>query len=126
MGGSVTVNDTKYSIADDMNNVYFNTSYYADMWYSPFEWLDLDAEANIVNYDSQSFKESVSIPLIEAGMSFHFLKGKRATISLRGYDLLNKYSNFQRISNVNYLMEKTKNTIGRYFMLTFKLRTGKV
>jgi hypothetical protein len=126
MGGSVTVNDTKYSVAKDMNNVYFNTSYYADAWYNPFEWLDLDAEAHIVNYNSQSFKESVSVPLIQAGVSFHFLKGKRATLSLRGYDLLNKYSSFERVSDINVLMEVRRNTIGRYVMLSLRLRTGRV
>lgn len=124
-GGSVTLTDTKYSIAEDMNNVYYNTSYYTDFFYNPTDWLNFEAEANIVNYNSQSFKESVSVPLITAGISFHFLKGNRASLILKGYDLLNKYSNFKRISETNYLMEKVRNTIGRYVMLTLRVRTGK-
>ncbi len=126
VGGSVTINDTKYSIVENMNNVYYNTGYYADIWFNPTEALNFNAEADIVNYNAQSFKESVSIPVISAGISYHFLRGKKASISLEGHDLLNKYSSFQRTSGVNYLMEKTKNVIGRYVMLTLKLRTGKV
>jgi len=126
VGGSVTVNNSKYSIAENMNNVYFNTSYYTDIWFNPTERWNIEAEANIVNYNAQSFEESVSLPLITAGISYHFLEGKRATITLKGYDLLNKYSAFQRISATNYLMEREKNTIGRYVILTLSLRKGKV
>ena len=125
VGGSATVNDVKYSIADDANNVYFNTSYYSDIWFNPTERWNFWAEADIVNYAAQSFEESVNAPLITAGIDFHFLRGNRATITLEGYDLLNKYKSFQRISDTNVLMERRKNTIVRYVMLTLELRTGK-
>jgi len=50
-------------------------------------------------------------------------RGKSITHTA-SYDLLNKYSSFQRISETNYLMERERNTIGRYVMLTFNLRIG--
>jgi len=56
--------------------VYYNTSYYTDIWLNPNDSWDFKAEANIVNYNARSFKESVSIPVITAGVSFHFLRGK--------------------------------------------------
>ena len=46
-----------------MNNVYYNTSYYTDIWLNPSDQWDFKAEANIINYNAQSFKESVSIPV---------------------------------------------------------------
>jgi len=125
IGGSVTLNDVTYTVAEDRNSVYFNTAWYSDLAVYVTGRLEIEAGANIVNYNAKSFKESVQVPLVEAGVSYHFLPGKRASLILRGYDLLNKYSNFQRISNVNYLMEKTGNVIGRYVMLTFRYRTGK-
>lgn len=125
IGGSVTLNDVRYSIAEDQNSVYFNTAYYSDLTVYITDRLEVETGANIVNYNAKSFNESVQVPLIEAGISYHFLPGKRASLILKGYDLLNKYSNFQRISDVNYLMEQTKNVIGRYVLLTFRYRTGK-
>lgn len=53
-------------------------------------------------------------------------KGKEASLTLRGFDLLNRDSNFQRISETNYLMQRASNTIGRYVMLTFSLRIKKI
>ncbi|MBN2417023.1 TonB-dependent receptor [bacterium] len=125
IGGSVTLNDVRYSVAKERNSVYFNTAWYSDLDLFVTERFEVGAGANIVNYNARSFRESVQVPLIEARLSYHFLPGKRASLVLRGYDLLNKYANFQRISDVNYLMEQTKNVIGRYVMLTFRYRTGK-
>ena len=124
-GGSVTVNTVKFSVADNMNNRYFNTRVYTDFWFAPNDSWDLDAGAAVVNYNAESFREAVSIPVIEAGISYHFLRGRRATLRLKGYDLLNKYSSYQRISTVNYLMEKRRNVIGRYVILTLRIRSGK-
>ncbi|MCK5147407.1 outer membrane beta-barrel protein [bacterium] len=125
VGGSLALTSSKYSIADEMDNIYYNTTIYSDFQLTVSERWNIEAEVDIVNYNAQSFKETVSVPLIQAGISYHFLQANRATLTIKGYDLLNKFTNFQRISNVNYLMEKEKNTIGRYIMLTLKYRTGK-
>jgi len=125
LGGSVSLTSAKNSIADQMNRVYYNTTIFGDFQLTPSERWSVEAEADIVNYNAESFEESVSVPLIKAGINYNFLQGNRATLSLTGYDLLNKYTDFQRISNVNTLVEKEKNTIGRYVMMTLKMRTGK-
>ena len=125
IGGAVTVTDAKYSIAEQMNNVYYNTSYYTDIFYTVNDQLTFGAEANIVNYNAESFKESVSVPLINASIRYFFLKGNKAGIILKGYDLLNKFTNFQQTNGPNFIMEQENNTIGRYVMLSFMLRIGK-
>ena len=102
----------------------FNTKYYTDLSFTPDEQWDFWTEANVVNYNSKSFDESVSIPLINSGISYH-LKGERASLTLRGIDLLDKDSSFRRISETNYLMQRESNTIGRYVMLGFNLRIGR-
>jgi len=67
----------------------------------------------------------VSIPLLNASISYFFLKGNKAGIILQGYDLLDKFSNFQHTNRPNYIMEQENNTIGRFVMLRFMLRMGK-
>lgn len=122
VGGSVSLTDSRFSIAE--NNLFFNTKYYTDISFSPDEQWDFWTEANVVNYSSRSFDETVNIPLINASISYH-LKGKKASISLRGTDLLDKDSGFRRISETNYLMQTESNTIGRFVMLGFIMRIGR-
>jgi len=123
IGGSVSLTDVKLSIAE--NNIYFNTSYYTDIRFIPNEQWSFETEAYVVNYNSKSFDEAVSIPLIDARISYHFLKGEKSTITLHGYDLLNKNVGFNRISATNYLMQREWNTLGRHVMLAFNLRIGR-
>jgi hypothetical protein len=123
VGGSVSFTDVLFSIAAD--NAYFNTSYYAEISLMPGERWDFGAEARVVNYDAESFDESVSIPILDASISYHFLNGENSSITLYGRDLLNKNVGFQRISATNYLMQHEWNTLGRYVMLEFALRIGR-
>jgi len=55
----------------------------------------------------------------------YFLKANRGVITLSSFDLLNKNSGIERISELNYLQQTQSNIIGRYFMLSFKYRINK-
>ena len=79
-------------------------------------------DANVTNYNAQSFDESVTIPLITASASYGFLQAEKATITISAFDLLNKYIGFSRISTANFLSQSEWNTIGQYFMLTLAYR----
>ena len=124
VGGYVSVTDAKFSIAESMNNVFFDTEYYVDILFTPNEHWSFFTESYIVYYGAKSFKKAVSIPVINASISYHFLEGRKAGIILQGSDLLDKYSGFLRTSGPNYLMEQKTNNIGRYVMLTFNLGIG--
>ncbi len=124
LGSNVGITDAKFSISS-MNTVYYNTSLYTDIRFTPSEKWSFETKASIVSYNSKSFEETVSIPLITAGISYYFLRGERASFTLRGYDLLNKLVGFERISQTNYLMQREWNTIDRYVMLEFHLRIGR-
>ena len=124
LGSNLAITDAKYSISS-MNTVYYNTTLFTDLSFTPGEKWSFEAEANVVNYNAENLDESVSIPLLTAGISYYFLRGERATLSLRGYDLLNRQQGFQHISQGNYLMQREWNTIGRYVMLEFKMRIGR-
>ncbi|MFC2096780.1 outer membrane beta-barrel protein [Bacteroidota bacterium] len=129
IGASLSMTDFWYSNQDsiqkDLNNTYFNTSYFTDIRYTPSDSWNFRITANITNYNSQSFRESISIPLIGAEISYYFLTGKRAVISLTAVDLLDKNTSLRRISDVNYLMQQKTNILGRYIMFSFKYRLNK-
>ena len=116
LGGSVSVTDSRFSIVED--NVFYSTSYYTDIGFTPNDQWRFEVEANVANFNSKNFDEAVSIPLINAGISYH-LNGGRASFTLQGFDLLNKNTSFKRISETNYLLQQERNTIGRYVMFAF-------
>jgi len=125
IGGAVAVTDAKYSIAEQMDNVYYNTTYYTSIYFTPNDQLTFGTEANIVNFNAESFKESVQVPLVSASIRYFFGKGNKAGLILEGHDLLNKFTNFLQTSGSNFIMQQENNTIGRYVMLRFMLRMGK-
>ena len=122
IGSSISLTDIKYSIQDELDNRYYNTVYYGDLYYTPNDHWNFQFTTRITKYNSESLDESINMPLIDAGISYYFLKGNRGVITLRGIDLLDKITGFQQISDVNYLMQINSNTLGRYIMLSFKYR----
>lgn len=122
VSAAVSITDSKFSIAEDQNNVFFNTSYTGDLRYTPNKKWNVGAKANVVNYNAQSFDEAVSVPLLSANVSYFFLQAEKGSLTLSAFDLLNQYTGFQRISNTNFLMQRQWNTLTQYYMLTFNLR----
>ncbi len=57
-----------------------------------------------------------------AQVSYRFLKGKAATISLQAYDLLNQRSNFSRTISANSRTDTWTESVNSYFMVNFMYR----
>ena len=125
-GAGLTLTNARYSIQESLNNVYFDLSFFGEIRYTPNKKLDFNVTADIINYSAKSFEESMVIPLLGAEASYFFMKNNRAALTLAVYDLLNKNTGINRISEMNYLRERTSNIIGRYLMLSIKYRLNKV
>ncbi len=122
LSAAISLTNSRFSLAEDQNNVYYNTSYAGDLRYTPSNKWNFEAKANIVNYNAQSFDEAVSVPLLSANMSYFFWQAEKGALTLSAFDLLNQYTGFKRISETNFLMQRQWNTLTQYFMLTFNLR----
>lgn len=109
-----------------MNNIYFDISWFGEIRWTPNDRFDLNINADVTNYTARSFEESRVVPLLGAQLSYFFMQNNRAALTLSGFDILNKNTGINRISELNYLRETRSNIIGRYFMLTFKYRLNKV
>jgi hypothetical protein len=124
-GIAATLSNSWYSVQESLNDRYFDLSWFAEMRWTPNDKWNFEATADVTNYSARSFDESIKVPLLGAQISRHFLKNKRATLTLRGFDLLDKNTVVRRFSELNYLREIRSNSIGRYVMLSLTFRLNK-
>ena len=66
-------------------------------------------------YDSRSW-------MWNAQISYSFLRGQNATVSVRAYDILNQKSNITRNVTANYIDDLEYNSLTRYVMVSFTYR----
>jgi len=125
VGATLQLNDAHYSIQKALNKLYFNFTAFTDIVYTPSEKWYLALTADLQRYNGQSFDESVYIPLLKGEITRYFLKNNRGVIIFEVYDILDKNTGVERLSEMNYLLQRQSNTIGRYAMITLKYRLNK-
>lgn len=57
--------------------------------------------------------------MLNASLSYMFLKGKNATFAIKGYDLLNQRQSISRSETAQAISDVSRNVLGRYVMATF-------
>ena len=124
-GVEVSFTRSRYSIQEELDNDYFDISWFGEIRYNPNKNWNFEATADITRYTAKSFGETVNIPLIGAEITRHFLRNNRGALTLRCFDLLKQNQIVQRLSELNYLREIRSNSMGRYVMLTFAYRLNK-
>jgi len=125
LGTLLNYTDGQYSIQKELNSYFYNIGYFGTVSYRPSERLFLQATVDMNSYYSKNFDGVINIPLLKAEASWFFLKNNRACVTLNAFDILNSNTGLQRISELNYIMEKRFNIIGQYFMLSLKYRLSK-
>ncbi len=121
-GMQLSITNTQYSIQSQMNTNYLNYTIFADASFSPTDAWHFNLSADYTNYGARGFSNSISIPLINAEVSYSFTKNRRTTLTLEAFDILNKNTGLQRLSDLNFLKEIKTNTLSQYIMLTLKYR----
>jgi hypothetical protein len=124
-GVALTMSKSKYSVQKSLDNTYFDISWFAEIRYTPTESWNFEVSSDVTNYTDKSFGETLSVPLLGAEISHYFLKNKRGTLALKGFDLLNQNQIVRRFGELNYLREIRSNSIGRFLMLSFTYRLNK-
>lgn len=84
--------------------------------------LSLGSDISYTGNQGYSDGYNEEVWMWNAQISYSFLKGKNATIILKGVDLLDMSSNIQRTVTGNYMEDVDYNTLGRYCMLSFSYR----
>nr|NQU90331.1 outer membrane beta-barrel protein [Bacteroidota bacterium] len=124
-GAAMQMTNSQYSVQESLDNKYFDLSWFAEVSFNPNDSWNFMVSADVTNYTAQSFDKPVSIPLVNAEINHYFLKNNRGVISLNIFDMLDQNTGLQRTGDMNYLMEKQSNIIGRYAMVSFKYRLNK-
>jgi len=125
-GLGINLTQTWYNIHSSLNNRYFDFSWFADIRYTPSERWHFEITADVSSYSDLGSEGAVRVPLLRAKLSHSFLAHNRGVLTLSAFDLLDRNQNVQRLSELNYLRETRSNTMGRYFMLSFKYRLNKM
>ncbi len=60
--------------------------------------------------------------LWNASLSYQFLRGRSATVTIAAYDLLNQRSQISRNVTANYIDDTWTNSLSRYFMVSFSYK----
>ncbi|HKJ78329.1 MAG TPA: outer membrane beta-barrel protein, partial [Prolixibacteraceae bacterium] len=124
-GIGIRVTDSRFSIQEQLNDVYFDLNWFGEVGYTAGKLWDVLFSADIINYNQKSFEESILVPYLKGEVNFHIPPSGRATIRLRVNDMLNRDTGVERISDLNYLSEIRRNTLGRYVMLSFNYKLNK-
>jgi hypothetical protein len=124
-GAAIRYTNSFYSLEKALNANYFDLNYFADLGWTPSDHWSFSTSADIMQYNAQSFKGAVNVPLLKAEATRYFLKSNRGSLTLKVFDILNKNTGITRISQLNYLEQRTSNIIGRYVLLSFKYRLNK-
>jgi len=124
-GSTLTLTDSKYSIEKTLNNVYQDISWFSEIRYTPGARFSFMVSTDITNYSAQTFNNAQIVPLLGTELSYYFLKNQRGILTLKGFDLLNRNTGIERESQLNYLVERKSDIIGRYLMISFKYRLNK-
>ena len=125
IGAAFESNKTIYATSAFAPQQSFSYNYYAELEIDLTKSLTLESDADYTIYDNESFAAAQKILLWDASLSFQFLKNDRGEMKLSARDLLNQDNGFIRTVNLNYTEERTTNTLGRYYLLTFAYNLSK-
>jgi len=98
----------------------YGASFYGS-YYTPFG-LVLNTDLNYSATSGYAQGYDTNQWMWNASISYQFLRGRTATISLKAYDLLQQKSNIRRNVTANYIDDTLYNSLTRYFMVTFSYK----
>ncbi|UCG87141.1 MAG: TonB-dependent receptor [Gemmatimonadota bacterium] len=122
-GARLTFNNVTYSLNQELNQKYLNSTLYANgTYYLGHAWT-LNTSLNYRIYD-QDVSVGQNVALLEASISRLFLD-ERAEIQLIGIDLLNQKQGVIITNTPSHIREERTESLGRYVMLRFMYRLGR-
>ncbi|MBT4602971.1 MAG: TonB-dependent receptor [Bacteroidetes Order II. Incertae sedis bacterium] len=121
IGANFTFNDVQYSLNENLNQNYINSSYNANFTYYIGETWEVSTSMDYRVFSQDVFGASSSVPLLEASITKTLLN-QRADIQLMALDLLDKNEGINFSNSGNMIQEERINSLGRYIMLKFIYR----
>lgn len=118
INGSLSYNNAKYSLQENLNTEYFTQTYSADITYSFKKEVILSSDLDYYINTGRSAGFNQNIPMWNAAIAKQFMKNKAAQIKVSVFDILNQNKSINRNIGDNYFEDTRTNVIRRYFLLS--------
>jgi len=121
-GSRWTFNNVHYSLNDELNQTYVNTTLYSELSYYPTKEWTMYTSLNYRLYDQDVFGSGQNVALLEASISRLLLRDK-VEVQFSVLDLLNQNQGVNFTNSSLYIQEERIESLGRYMMfkLTYRL-----
>ena len=118
-GAEYSINNTSFSIEQDLNREYTKQHYFASADYNFTKQLNVNSQFDYIIFSDDAFASNQKLPLWNAAISYSFSEKKNSIIKLVLIDLLDKNVDIYRRSTTNYFEETTSESLGRYIILSY-------
>lgn len=98
---------------------YFNKTYTSEANVNFLKKFRLSGTMNYMEYENQTNKSTVSIPMLNLSLSRYLLKANAGELKLSVSNLLDRKLGVSQSANTLYFERQTMNSLGRYYMVTF-------
>lgn len=117
--GSMTFNQTSYSLNPALNQSFVNQSYDVEANLKLTKTWNVSSvmDYSIYNFAGSSFNQKV--PIWNASVSKFFLKNKRGELKFSVVDMLNRNVGISRMAQGNFVQDERIRSLGRYFLVSF-------
>ena len=119
MNGSISFNDVRYSIRNDLNQKVKSYSSNSTLKWQFATKSYFESSFNYSVYENKSFGFDQKIPLWNASVRQILGKANRIELRLAAFDIFNKNKSISQSASENYVIRTSANTLARYFMLSF-------
>ncbi|WP_170146744.1 outer membrane beta-barrel protein [Maribacter vaceletii] len=126
-GANYSINNTGFSIENDLDRKFSKQQYYSMVDYDFTKKLNFNTQFDYIIYKDNKFSSDQKLPLWNATLSYAFSNKKNDILKLVLIDLLDKNVDIYRNSTINFFEETTSESLGRYIILSFthRLNRGK-
>lgn len=127
IGGDYNYNETHQTISLQSNKPYYNYGLEAGFRLKLFERLNFNAEANYTNNGNRAAGYNIDYTIVNAELSYSFLKAKNLIVGVDANDILNQNINNRRDIQANKIVDTKTQIIRQYFLgrITYKFTSQK-
>ncbi|WP_055444449.1 outer membrane beta-barrel protein [Lacinutrix himadriensis] len=123
LGANYSVNNTSFSIEQDLNRTYRKQHYFSAVDYDFTEKLSFNTQFDYFVFSDNQFATNLHLPIWNMAISYT-IGNSHNILKLVLIDLLDENVDFERRSTTNYFEETTSESLGRYIILSYTYRLG--
>ena len=120
-GASYSVNNTNFSILNDLDRKFTKQQYYSMFDFDISKKLNFNTQFDYVIYTDDKFDTNQKLPIWNASVAYAFSKNNNI-LKLVLIDLLDKNVDIYRRSTQNIFEETISESLGRYVILSYTYR----